>query len=150
MASLWVLRTGAPWRDLPECYGPWQTVASRFYRWNRSGLWDRLWAVLQSQADAGGALDWAVHYVDGTVVRAHQHAAGAKTGGPAAQALGRSQGGFSTKVPLRAEGAGKPMAFVLTAGERHEAVVFPQLMEGGVVKRPGRGAPLLSAASPCR
>ena len=78
---LWVLRTGAPWRDLPERYGPWRTVASRFYRWRKKGLWDRLLAELQQKADAVGQLEWDVHYVDGTVVRAHQHAAGAKKGG---------------------------------------------------------------------
>jgi len=61
-----------------------------------------------------------VHFVDGTVVRAHQHAAGAK--GTEAQALGRSHGGFSTKVHVKAEGYGKPMYFVLTGGERHETV----------------------------
>jgi transposase len=75
---LWLLRTGAPWRDLPEQYGPWQTVASRFYRWRQNGVWERLFATVQQQADATGRLDWAVHYVDGTIVRAHQHAAGAK------------------------------------------------------------------------
>ncbi len=77
---LWVLRTGAPWRDLPERYGPWRTVASRFYRWRKKGLWDRLLAELQQKADAVGQLEWEVHYVDGTIVRAHQHAAGAKKG----------------------------------------------------------------------
>ena len=77
---LWVLRTGAPWRDLPERYGPWRTAATRFYRWRQLGLWDRLLAEVQQQADAGGQIDWEVHYVDGTVVRAHQHAAGAKRG----------------------------------------------------------------------
>jgi len=77
---LWVLRTGAPWRDLPERYGPWSTVASRFYRWREAGIWDRLFATLQSQQDAAGAVDWEVHFVDGTIVRAHQHAAGAKKG----------------------------------------------------------------------
>lgn len=76
-----MLRTGAPWRDLPERYGPWRTVASRFYRWRKKGLWDRLLAELQQKADAVGQLEWDVHYVDGTVVRAHQHAAGAKKGG---------------------------------------------------------------------
>lgn len=79
---LWVLRTGAPWRDLPERYGPWRTVASRFYRWRKAGLWDRLLALVQQQADAAGRIDWEVHYVDGTIVRAHQHAAGAKGGTP--------------------------------------------------------------------
>jgi transposase len=77
---LWVLRAGAPWRDLPERYGPWSTVASRFYRWRQAGIWDQLFARLQSQQDAAGAVDWEVHFVDGTIVRAHQHAAGAKKG----------------------------------------------------------------------
>jgi transposase len=76
----WIDRTGAPWRDLPERYGPWATVATRFYRWCKSGLWERILAALQAQADAAGDLNWDVHYVDGTVIRAHQHAAGAKRG----------------------------------------------------------------------
>jgi transposase len=75
---LWVVRTGAPWRDLPERYGPWSTAASRFYRWTRAGLWDRILAALQQEADRARQLNWEVHFVDGTVVRAHQHAAGAK------------------------------------------------------------------------
>ena len=77
---LWLLRTGVPWRDVPERYGPWSTVASRLYRWRKAGLWDRLFATVQQQADANGHLDWDRHYVDGTIVRAHQHAAGAKQG----------------------------------------------------------------------
>jgi transposase len=77
---LWILRTGAPWRDLPERYGPWETVSGRFYHWQKTGVWDRLLAQVQQQGDAAGQLDWRIHYVDGTVVRAHQHAAGAKGG----------------------------------------------------------------------
>jgi len=77
---LWINRTGAPWRDLPERYGPWQTVASRFYRWRKAGIWDCIFATLQQQADVRGNIDWNNHYVDATVVRAHQHAAGAKGG----------------------------------------------------------------------
>lgn len=77
---LWKLATGAPWRDLPEWYGPWQTVYTRFRRWTRAGVWDHIFAAVQRQADAAGQLDWAVHFVDGTVIRAHQHAAGAKGG----------------------------------------------------------------------
>jgi transposase len=77
---LWRLTTGVPWRDLPERYGPWQTVYSRFRRWQRAGVWDRVLASLQAEDDAAGALDWSLHFLDGTTVRAHQHAAGAKKG----------------------------------------------------------------------
>ena len=75
---LWIRRTGAPWRDLPERYGKWTTVSSRFYRWRLAGIWARVLAQLQAEGDAQGDLDWEVHFVDGTIVRAHQHAAGAK------------------------------------------------------------------------
>jgi transposase len=74
---LWRLATGAPWRDLPERYGPWQTVYSRFRRWQRAGLWECILAALQQDGAARGDLDWSLHFVDGSTVRAHQHAAGA-------------------------------------------------------------------------
>lgn len=78
--SLWIERTGAPWRDLPERYGPWSTVASRFYRWRSCGIWQGILEALQQKADFSGELNWKVHHVDGSVIRAHQHAAGAKGG----------------------------------------------------------------------
>jgi transposase len=81
-AILWKLATGVPWRDLPERYGPWQTVYTRFRRWAQAGVWDRVFAAVQRQAEAAGELDWELHFVDGTVIRAHQHAAGAKGGAP--------------------------------------------------------------------
>lgn len=73
----WVLHTGAPWRDLPERYGPWQTVYSRFLRWSRSGLWDRILSALQRELDAAGQIDWDLFCIDGSNVRAHKAAAGA-------------------------------------------------------------------------
>ena len=81
---LWVLRTGAPWRDLPERHGPVGTVSSRFYRWREAGVWDQVLAILQAQADARGEIDWDLHLVDATIVRAHQHSAGAREKGAAA------------------------------------------------------------------
>src|SRR3954447_10172660 len=78
---LWIHRTGAPWRDLPERYGPVGTVSSRFYRWCRAGVWDRILCALQAEADARGEIDWDLHFVDATIVRAHQHAAGARRTG---------------------------------------------------------------------
>jgi transposase len=87
---LWIDRTGAPWRDLPERYGKWSSVASRLARWQKTGVWQRILAALHQQADQQGKLSWEVHYVDGTVVRAHQHSAGAAGSSAELEALGRS------------------------------------------------------------
>ena len=138
---LWIDRTGAPWRDLPERYGPVGTVSSRFYRWRAAGIWDRVLSELQAEADARGEVDWELHLVDATVIRPHQHAAGARRtrdaeGEENVEALGRSQGGFSTKLHLRAEGGGKPITAVLTAGERHEQVALEALLDHGAIAVP--------------
>jgi two-component system response regulator MprA len=77
---LWALRTGARWRDLPERFGPWYTVSSRFYQWVAAGRWDRVLAALQPPGDAAGAPDWGTPSVDGTTARAHPPAAGAQRG----------------------------------------------------------------------
>jgi transposase len=98
-------------------------------------------AELQRGADTRGALDWEVHMVDGANVRAHRHAAGAR--GYHTQALGRSRGGFGSKLHLRCDRRGKPLAFVLTAGERNERTALPELMSQGAVKRSGPGRPKL-------
>ncbi len=74
---LWKVRTGAPWRDLPERYGPWQTCADRLYRWRREGLWDRLLTQAQTTSDAVGEVVWEVS-IDSSTARAHQHASGAR------------------------------------------------------------------------
>ena len=77
---LWKLRTGAPWRDLPERYGPWRTVYARFVRWQRDGPWDRLLAHVQTKSEAVGEVLWEGS-IDSTAIRAHQHAAGARKKG---------------------------------------------------------------------
>ncbi len=74
---LWRLRTGAGWRNIPARYGPWSTCDDRFVRWRRDGTWDRLLTQVQTAADAAGGVDWEVS-VDGSVTRAHQHAADAR------------------------------------------------------------------------
>jgi transposase len=79
-------RTGVAWRDLPERFGPWQTVWKRHHRFATDGTWDRLLAALQADADAAGHLDWDVS-VDSTVIRAHQHSATAKRYDPADAAV---------------------------------------------------------------
>ena len=70
----WVLRTGAPWRDLPERYGPYTTVYNRYNRWAKAGVWLRVFEALAARAPK------ALHLIDTSIVRAHQHAAGGKGG----------------------------------------------------------------------
>lgn len=96
---LWIQRTGAPWDDLPERYGPPGNVSSHFYRWQNQGIWQRIWEQLQQKADQIGQIDWEVHFGDSTIVCAHQHTAGVK-GGQQNEALGRSCGGFSSKIHI--------------------------------------------------
>jgi transposase len=149
---LWKLRTGAPWRDLPERYGPWQTCYDRFVRWRRDGAWEHLLAHAQTRLDAVGKIEWEVS-ADSTVVRAHQHAAGArkelgpwgrKRGRLSApdEALGHSRGGFSTKVHLACDGRGRPLSVLVTAGQRNEAPELGDLLDGIRLARPeGAGRP---------
>jgi len=76
----WRVRVGAPWRDIPSCYGSWSAVAGLFRRWQRAGVWAQILTALQARADAAGHIVWDVS-VDSTVARAHQHAAGARKRG---------------------------------------------------------------------
>ena len=72
---LWIVRTGSPWRDLPEAFGDWNSVFRRFSRWSIKGVW---WRIFEAMSDDP---DFEYLIVDSTIVRAHQHAAGAKKGG---------------------------------------------------------------------
>ena len=74
------VRTGIPWRDMPAEYGPWGRVYDLFRRWQRNGTWQRILIALQARADAKDLITWDFN-VDSTIVRAHQHAAGARKGG---------------------------------------------------------------------
>ncbi|MDF3145121.1 MULTISPECIES: IS5 family transposase [unclassified Streptomyces] len=115
----WRTRTGAPWRDVPERYGPWDRVYDLFWRWQRDGTWAQMVTRLQAEADAKGLITWEVN-VDSTVCRAHQHAAGAAQRGlqkeppggifvePADHGLGRSRGGLTSKIHLVVEQGGIP------------------------------------------
>lgn len=78
---LWRTRTGCPWRDLPVFYGNWKTVYSRHRRWSGDGTWERILDGLRVGCDLDEGSGWAVG-VDGTVVRGHQHAAGARHAPP--------------------------------------------------------------------
>ncbi len=135
---LWICRTGAPWRDLPAAFGIWNSVWKQFRRWCESDVWDIL---LEALADSGGALDM-LQMIDSTIVRAHRCAAGEKTEGQnqapclrEAEAwlrrrqVGRSRGGFSTKIHLRCNAAGLPIGVVLSEGEAHDVTAYDGLMQ---------------------
>ncbi len=155
----WRIRTGSPWRDIPSVYGPWQTVYGLFRRWQRDGTWESVLTALQAHADAGGEIEWTVS-VDSTIARAHQHAAGARrdfagqveaAGGfddePADHGLGRSRGGFTTKLHLAADQGQRPLALVVTPGQWADCPQFttvlgdirvPRLSVGGTRSRAAR------------
>ena len=113
-----MLNSGAPWRDLPRHYGSVGTVSSRFYRWRRSGVWHRVLEALQALADADERVCWELHFLDSTVVRAPAACWWARKAGrepgTGDEALGRSRGGFTTKIHVRCEGYGKPVRVNVT------------------------------------
>ena len=93
---LWILRTGAPWRDLPERYGPWKTVYSRFRRWQEAGVWDRLLTEIQTEAAHDDQIDGSITMIDSTSIRAHQHAAGARKRGTQPTTMGLAAAGAAS------------------------------------------------------
>lgn len=96
---LYRVRTGVQWRDLPERFGPWETVYKRHRRWSADGTWKMLLSKLQAAEDAAGRIDWDVS-VDSTVVRAHQHAAGARKTPPPAVVQKGADGGTNQVDPV--------------------------------------------------
>ncbi|GGX52873.1 IS5 family transposase [Streptomyces noursei] len=149
----WRTRTGAPWRDVPDRYGPWDRAYDLFRRWQRDRTWKRIFTELQAQADEKDLITWDVS-VDSTVCRAHQHAAGAVKAGdlqkeppggietePDDHGLGRSRGGLTTKLHLAVEQGQKPMSIVITAGQRGDSPQFEPVLERIRVPRKGLGRP---------
>jgi transposase len=108
----WVLRSGAPWRDLPVCYGPRTTCYNRFVRWRTAGVWGRIMDSLAAAHDA------AVQMIDTSIVRVHQHAACIARN--RSQSMGRSRGGLTSKIHAVVDTNGLPVRLGLTAGEAHD------------------------------
>jgi transposase len=118
----WVLRSGAPWRDLPESYGPHTTCYNRFVRWRQAGVWDQIMDALAAAHDA------AVQIIDTSVVRVHQH--GSCIAGNRAQHMGRSRGGLTSKIHAVVDANGLPVRLGLTAGEVHNNRLCSVLLTG--------------------
>ncbi|TIN77496.1 MAG: IS5 family transposase [Mesorhizobium sp.] len=108
----WVLRSGAPWRGLPEQYGPRTTCYNRFVRWRKAGVWDRLMDAITK------AHDGKVQMIDTSIVRVHQQGATAKRDRD--HSLGRSRGGLTTKIQALVDAEGRPIRLMLTAGQKRD------------------------------
>lgn len=134
-ALLYLARTGVPWRDLPGDFGAWDAVYNRFRRWIASGRLLRLFELLTDRP----AFDEVRRVlIDSTIVRAHQHAAGArkKKGGASAQGMGRSRGGFSSKIVVTAADENTAIVVEVVPGQTADAPLLEPMLERTIERVP--------------
>jgi transposase len=120
-AIFWMARTGAQWRELPEKYGKWNSVFSRFNAWTRKKIWENLLNFCAHDPD----LEYIM--IDATIVRAHACAAG--YGKQAIEGLGRSKGGFTSKIHVKVDALGNPLKIIVTAGQRSDITQADALLQ---------------------
>ena len=121
-AVLYRFRTGCPWRDLPERFGYWKSVHQRFGRWAKSGVFERIFKLLSSDPDNEYMM------IDATIVRAHQHSAGARKKRPAShRQIARRI--VTTKVHALVDALGNPVNLMLTPGQDHDLACAQPLLE---------------------
>jgi len=118
---LYRMRTGLPWRDLPSFFGKWISIYQQFNRWSSKNKLMKIFKSLVQDPD----LEW--EFIDGSIVRAHQHSAGAAS--EENQAIGLSRGGNTTKIHMAVESFGLPIAFEITGGEVHDCKIAPEFIE---------------------
>ena len=112
-ALFYRLRNAGPWRDLPDCFGPWRTIYGWYRRFAREGVWSRLLTSLARRSRS------KVRLIDGTHVVVHQCAAN-PAGGAAAQAMGKTRGGRNTKIMAATDGRGLAVNLKLIEGQAYE------------------------------
>ena len=117
-----VLRSGAPWRDLPDCYRPCTTCYNRFNRWRKAGIWDDILAAMMDGCDTD------VQMLDTSIVRVHQHASCVKR--CESNCTGRSRGGLTTKIHAVVDAKGLPIRLALCAGQEHDSLLAAELLTG--------------------
>ncbi len=111
---LWRMRTGSPWRDLPREFGSWKTIYNQFNRWSQRGILERLFFILRGELDK----EW--HFMDASVVKAHQHSIGVNDSEPHEQSIGKTAGGNTTKIHMLCDSHGNPIDFDITQGQVHD------------------------------
>ncbi|MEZ6105874.1 MAG: IS5 family transposase [Pirellulaceae bacterium] len=129
---LWIARTGSPWRDLPPEFGKWKSVYGRFRRWTAEGLWGRIYRCLLKKLDRAKKIDRSLWCVDGSVIRAHRCASGMNSQSEENDkfaALGRSRGGYATKIHVLCDGHGTLLGMTITGGQRNESTEFENLID---------------------
>ena len=113
--AIWfIARSGCQWRLLPEHYGSWRAIHKRFKQWNDKQVWSDLLKSLVHCADMESIM------IDSTIVRSHACSSGYKKNSQTKECLGRSKGGFTTKIHAVADALGNPLKFILTPGQTHD------------------------------
>ena len=110
----YLCRSGCQLRLLPPYYGQWRAIHKRFKAWSDRGIWEKMFDYFKQDPD----MEWVM--IDSTIVRAHACAAGYGKDSQSKEALGRSKGGFSTKIHILTDALGNPLKFFLTAGQRND------------------------------
>ena len=118
---IYKLRTGCPWRDVPEYFGNWNAIFKRFNEWSLQGKLKNIFFALSTEPDH----EWT--FIDGSIVKAHQHSSGAIKG--AETAIGKSVAGNSTKIHMAVDAMGLPIQFIITGGEVHDSKEAQNLID---------------------
>ena len=122
--AVWYMaRSGCQWRLLPNHYGNWRAVHMRFKEWSVNGVWEKLFESMHDEADKESMI------IDTTIVRAHACSAGYKKDSQDQEALGRSKGGFTTKIHALVDALGNPLKFILTPGQRNDITQAASLID---------------------
>ncbi len=116
-------RSGCQWRLLPLCYGHFGAVHMRFKDWSDRGIWEMLFKIVADDPDMEAVM------IDETIVRAHACSAGYKKDSQYENALGRSKGGFTTKIHALVDALGNPLKFILTPGQKHDVTQADDLIK---------------------
>jgi transposase len=119
-----IMRTGSQWIELPRYYGSYKSVHDRFINWAKKGIWNEILSYFSKDCDRESFM------IDGSVIRAHACASGYQKDSQKEQALGRSKGGFTTKIHALVDALGLPIRFILTPGQSSEIRQAPELIKG--------------------